>query len=41
LSNLEQLIQIWVKFEIFPYVGKIWVNSSRLNQLWADSISSI
>jgi len=40
-ANRDYFSQIWVKLKMFPQIGKIWVNSNRLNQLWPNNNSSI
>jgi len=37
----DNFIQFWVKLEMFPLIGKIWVNYNRLNQLWPNGNSFI
>jgi len=40
-GNWDYFIQIWVKLKMFSQIGKIWVNSNRLNQLWLNKNSFI
>jgi len=40
-ANWDYFIQNLVKLNMFPEIGKISVNSNRLNQLWPNNSSSI